>query len=218
MNPRWYIGPVPSTYIMNNIPRGTSSEDLIRSLESHWHVSSDSQLHFGLSREILKHTPVLLDSKLDDDLSVTTLEFRDTPRWLRSLNQNPYGFPAKSGLGTIWRGVDMSATDEDGRTAFIRAVIDGDLEYAETLAEFGKTDVKAQDNKGRTALHWACVEQLPELVAFCLSISELDTGLRDGDGLTAFDISCRNMDESIPGLFYQSMFEMEKKDPDGALL
>ncbi|KAL0631497.1 Glycerophosphocholine phosphodiesterase [Maublancomyces gigas] len=218
MSPRRDIGLVPSTYIMNNIPRGTSTEDLIRSLESHWHVPSDSQLHIGLSRGILKRTPVLLDSKLDDDLSVTTLEFKDTPRWLRSLNQNPYGFPAKTRLGTIWRGVNMSATDEDGRTAFIRAVIGGGLEYAETLAEFRKTDVKAQDNKGRTALHWACVEQLPELVAFCLSISDLDTGLRDGDGLTAFDISCGGVDESIPGLFYQSMFEMEKRDPDGALL
>lgn len=173
---------MPSTYIMNNIQRGTSSEDLIRSLISHWHVSLDSQLHFGLSREILKRTPVLLDSKLNDDLSVTTLEFTDTPRWFRSLDQHSYDFPAKTGLGTIWRGVDMSARDEDGRTAFIRAVIGGNIEYAETLAEFGKTDVKAQDNKGRTALHWACVGQLPEMVAFCLSISNLDTGLRDGDG------------------------------------
>lgn len=56
-------------------------------------------------------------------------------------------------LATIWKGVDMASMDEHSRTEFIRAVMDGNLEYAETLAECAKTDVTASDKEERTALH-----------------------------------------------------------------
>lgn len=58
------------------------------------------------------------------------------------------------------------------------------------------------------------------MTEFCLSIPGLNTGLKDAAGLTAFDLSCRHEDEheTLPTLFYGSMMDMEKRDPDGALL
>lgn len=166
---------------------------------------------------------MIQDSRLDDELSVATIEFRDTPKWL---SQDPYGFPKFTPLGTLWRAVDWNAVDEHGRTEFIRAVmkIAGfskmGLCYAEMLAEFPETDVNVQDDKGRTALHWACVASHADMVMLCLSVPECRIGLKDNDGLTAFDISLRSSsgNDAIPNLFYQSMFDMEEIQPQAALL
>lgn len=166
----------------------------------------------------------IADSRLDDELSVATVEFGDTPKWLQDLNMDPRGFPKNTLLGTLWRAVNTSETDSEGRTAFIRAVMKGEgnanLLYAEMLAEFEDTNVNIQDNQGRTALHWACVENLPGMVALCLSVPECITGLRDSENLTAFDISLQlaGGSEVIPNLFYQSMVEMEETHPQAALL
>lgn len=155
---------------------------------------------------------------------MATVEFGDTPKWLQDLNMDPRGFPKNTLLGTLWRAVNTSETDSEGRTAFIRAVMKGEgnanLLYAEMLAEFEDTDVNIQDNQGRTALHWACAENLPGMVALCLSVPECITGLRDSENLTAFDISLQlaGGSEVIPNLFYQSMLEMEEAHPQAALL
>lgn len=214
MNPQ-----TSGTYHMNNIPRGTSREALVRSLTQHWRVH-DAPLIYGLVLQTLLREPIIHDSKLDDGLSVTTLQFNDTPKWFKDLDRDPDGFPKKSRLGTLWRGVDMTSLDADRRNEFTTAVIAGDLLYAETLAEFEETNVNSQDNAGRTALHWACAANNIEMASFCLSVPGMDTSLRDSDGLTAFDISCNHEDEQeiIPRLFYQGMLEMEKKYPDDALL
>lgn len=166
---------------------------------------------------------IITDSRLDDELSVATIEFSDTPRWLQELNRDPRGFPKSTVFGTIWRGVDTSETDTQGRTAFINAVISSNgsssnLLYAEMLAEFSDTDVNIQDTQGRTALHWACSENLPDMVRLCLSVPECIIGLKDNEGLTAFDISLQIADEMIPNLFYRNMFELEKIDPEAGLL
>lgn len=165
---------------------------------------------------------LLADSRLDDELSVATIEFSGTPIWLQRQNQDPFGFPKKTTLGTLWRGVDTSAIDEHGQSAFIRAVIDGglNLHFAEMLAEFAETDVNIQDEHGRTALHWACLEKLTDMVRLCLSVLECDVGLKDNDGLTAFDLALRaaGANEVIPTMFYRSMFEIEQSDPQTALL
>lgn len=165
---------------------------------------------------------IITDSRLDDELSVATIDFSDTPQWLRDLNLDPRGFPKSTMYGTLWRGVDRSATDTHGRTAFINAVINGNtgagMLYVEMLAEFSDTDVNVQDSQGRTALHWACINNLPDMVGLCLSISDLTVGLKDNEGLTAFDAALQTGDEVIPTLFYESMFQLEESEPDVALL
>lgn len=208
--------PVRSKYLMNDIPRGTTVEKILRSLAPPVHT--DPQLNYDLIQRMLENEPVFRDSELDDSLSVTTIEFKDTPEWLRFLNGISYGFPLKTRFGTIWGAVDMTGKDTHGRTAFIRAVMAGDLKYAEMLAEYAEADVTSPDERGRTALHWACEKQLPELINLCLAVSSLDSGMRDKDNLTAFDISCRAEDETIPALFYKNIFELEKTNPDDALL
>lgn len=202
---------------MNDIPRGSSHGKLARFLLAQSHGPSGAlpelvpQVVFGSN---------ISDSRLDDELSVATLEFTDTPPWL--LNQHPSGFPKHTLLGTIWLGVDRQAIDNHGRTEFIRAVINKkghlDLLYAEMLAEFADTDVNIQDEQGRTALHWACALARPEMINLCLSVPNCDSGLRDSDNFTAFDLARRTGDDSLPGLFYRNMFEIEQSSPQVALL
>ncbi|KAL0634675.1 KN motif [Maublancomyces gigas] len=162
----------------------------------------------------------MVDSRLDDELSVASIEFTDTPLWLQALNADPCGFPKRTILGTIWKGVDRSATDEHGQTAFIRAVIDGSLHmhFAEMLAEFPDTDVNIQDHHGRTALHWACAGDLSDMVKLCLSVPECDVGVKDSDGFTAFDLSLRSGNQVITTLFYKDIFDTEEQYPQAALL
>lgn len=163
----------------------------------------------------------MADSRLDDELNVARIEFSDTPMWLQDLNDDPDGFPKKTALGTLWRGVDIETgePDDSGQTELIRATRRGDLLYAEMLAEFGDTNVNIQDNKGRTALHWACAGGHALLVQLCLSVTTSDIGLRDEDGLTAFNIALEHdRSETIPNLFYRNMIELDEIDPQAALL
>lgn len=201
---------------MNDIPRGTSRIALINSLLSPSHTQHSGpaprqpDVMFGL---------VMSDSRLDDEQSVAAVDFSNTPLWLQTLNLDPCGFPKKTPLGTIWRGVDLNTIDEHGQTEFIRAAAKGgvDLFYAEMLAEFKDTDVNIQDRQGRTALHWASVEGHADMVRVCLSVPECDIGLKDNKGFTAFDLSLSGT-EIIPASFYRSMFEMQDTHPEEALL
>lgn len=201
---------------MNDIPRGTSRGKLARFLLAQ---SSSPMGPFQQQPQVVFGSAIS-DSRLDDELSVATLEFSDTPPWL--VNQDPCSFPKFTLLGTIWRGVDRHATDTNGRSEFIRAVLNSHsrlgLQYAEMLAEFDDTDVNIQDEQGRTALHWACVALLPDMVRLCLSVPDCATGLRDSDGLTAFDIALRTGDEFLSSLFYSSIFEIERSSSQVALL
>lgn len=205
---------------MNDIPRGTAKMTIINSLlapdimlgtlpVTHAHVQ------FGIR---------MSDSRLDDELSVATIEFSDTPKWLQLLNHDAYGIPKPTAHGTLWRGTDKNATDEHGRTEFTRGVRTGktgmNFLYTEMLAEFPDTNVNIQDANGWTALHWACAGSPAELdmVRLCLQVPSCDIGLRDSDGLTAFDLALWRGDERIQVLFYQSMLDLEDSQPQGALL
>lgn len=227
----------PLTYLVNDVPRGVSPMGLNLFLAAL--VSGSSTTDFEVGHYIGKNpegsrsgdiasflalveSTAVTESQLDDELSVATITFREPPKWFRSRDSDPYGFPKKTRLGTIWKGVDMTAKDDDGRTAFIRAVIDGNLKLAETLAEYGETDINAKDNQGMTALHWACKNGLADLTAFCLSLPGLDVSVKSTAGLTAFDVAYREAlwddNDAIPTLFYKNMFEMDEYDPDNALL
>lgn len=205
---------------MNNILRCTSRAKLINSLVTSGRT--DDPVSPGMFEPDVLFGIIVSDSRLDDELSVASIEFSDTPTWLQHLNQDPCGFPKKTLLGTIWKGVDANAQDNHGQTEFIRAVIEGtpNLHYAEMLAEFSDTDVNIRDKQGRTALHWACAGNLSEMVMLCLSVPECEIGLMDNEGRTAFDIALQNTNshETIPILFYTSIFEMENSDPQTALL
>ncbi|KAL0634668.1 hypothetical protein Q9L58_006394 [Maublancomyces gigas] len=202
---------------MNDIPRGTSRINIINSLLLQ--TPANDRRGYPVAPEVQVGI-MMADSRLDDELSIATIEFSDTPEWLQYLNNDTYGFPKKTAFGTLWRGIDMTAIDDLGQTAFMRAVIQGGLSLleAEMMAEFEDTDVNIQDNHGRTALHWACAKDHFDMVRLCLSISQSIIGLRDNDGLTAFDVACQSGNDMIPTLFYKSMFEMEETHPQEALL
>lgn len=206
-----------SKYLINNIPRGTTRVQLFNFLVSppHWvgRVGGPSEL-----QPQVQFSCTIADSRLDDELSVAVLEFTDTPNWLQLVDLDPYGFPKKTDMGTLWRWVNLAERDESGQTAFIRAAIEDNLLYTETLAEFEDTGVDAQDGRGRAALHWACAKSLPDMVGLCLSISGCNVALRDQDNLTAFDIAKQGNNELIADLFYASMMEMDPRDPQAALL
>lgn len=209
-----------SKYLMNDIPRGTTYSKMINSL-----LAPPLGPGSGQAEKPQPHVQcslVMSNSRLDDELSVAKIEFSDTPEWLQTLGYDPNGFPKKTTFGTLWRFSDVSARDADGKTEFIRAVINGkehmDLFYPEMLAEFDDVDVNIQDARGRTALHWACEAKLENMVRLCLSVPDCDVGLKDNEGLTAFDISLRSGQEVIPGLFYNSMFNLEQSHPQAALL
>ncbi|KAI5840129.1 ankyrin repeat-containing domain protein [Morchella snyderi] len=227
----------PLTYLVNDVPRGVSPMGLnlfLSALTSGLSMSDFELGHYiGKNPEGSRSQDVasflafvertaVTESQLDDELSVATITFKESPKWFKSRDSDPYGFPKKTRLGTIWKGVDMTAKDDDGRTAFIRAVIDGNLKLAETLAEYRETDINAKDNQGMTALHWACKNGLADLTAFCLSLPGLDTSVKSIAGLTAFDVAYREAlwddNDAIPTLFYKNLFEMDEYDPDNALL
>lgn len=95
--------PIPSTYLMNNIPRGTSLQELLSSLASHWQVHADSLPQFPLILHMLTHEPTIHDSQLDDKLSVASIEFKpdSTPNWFKTLKRDKNGFPKICDLGTL---------------------------------------------------------------------------------------------------------------------
>lgn len=200
---------------MNDISHSTSRATLINSLLSPNH---DSEADAGAHKQAdVMFGLLITNSRLDDELSVAAIEFSDTPAWLQQLNKDPCGFPKKTPFGTLWRGVDSNAVDENGQSEFIRAVLKGDQDiyYPEMMAEFGDTDVNIQDNQGRTALHWACATDLPVMVNLCLSVPDCDVGLRDNTGLTAFDLA---PNEKIQTLFYRNIVEMDETAQTDALL
>lgn len=192
---------VESKYLINDIPRGTSRARLVRSLRAPVYASGSNWLSprvvdtaFGI---------VISDSRLDNARSVAIIDFVDTPQWLQYLNQDPYGFPKKTAVGTIWMGVDMSSLDSNGRTEYIRAAMADypNLQYITALAEVNDVDVNIQDIDGKTGLHWACAMGFPETVSLCLSVPGCDIGLRDNENRTAFDIALSRKDMTIPNLF-----------------
>lgn len=204
---------------MNDIPRGTPYSKLMNSLLVDPYAADTapprSHVQCGL---------VMTDSRLDDELSVAIIEFTDTPKWLKILARDPNGFPKKTTYGTLWNMTTVSTTalDEDGKTEFIRAVVRGvdrvNLFYPEMLAEFTDVDVNVQDRMGRTALHWVSELGLVDMVTLCLSVPDCDVGLKDKDGLTAFDLSGGDGAVNVQPLFYSSIFDMETRDPQSALL
>lgn len=131
--------PTSSTYLMN-IPRGTSPQELLCSLVEHWHVPGSYLVH-ELILQTIEREPAIQRSRLDDDLSVATIEYKseNTPMWFKPLDRDPDSFPKKSKLGTLWWGVDLTCLDTDKRNEFIRASLADNTAYAETLAEFGET-------------------------------------------------------------------------------
>lgn len=96
---------------------------------------TDAQVQFGIS---------IVDSRLDDELTVATIQFSDTPEWLQKLNQDQFGFTKLTALGTIWRGVDRTATDDLGPRGARTGKKGTNFLYTEMLPD---TDVNVQDTR-----------------------------------------------------------------------
>lgn len=203
---------------MNDIPRGTTTIKLINSLLTPPHLTGENDASISPLKPHVQFTCRITDSRLDDELSVAVIEFIHTPRWLRQLDLDPYGFPKKTHLGTLWRGANITEQDPHGQTEFMRAAIADNLLYAEALAELADVDVNVQDNRKRTALHWASISRLPNIVMLCLSVPDCNVGLRDEDNLTAFDLALQSNDDLIPNLFYQNILELDTTQPQASLL
>lgn len=201
---------------MTNIPRGTSAEELIGYLLSP-RIGEKKSGHNPRPRFIAGIT--MCGSRLNNEQSVATIEFNNAPPWLQSLNTNRLRLSKKTALGTLWRSVATSVTDEQGQTELIRAVCiktNSNINYAKMLAEFAEMDVNIQDNLGRTALHWACVLKLPDMIWLCLSVPDCDVRIRDNDNLTAFDILQQGLNEVIPSLFYKNIVHIAETNPHAA--
>lgn len=203
---------------MNDIPRGTTGIQLMNFLQAEFDPQDDDNTNpiSPMTAPQAHHGCVITDSRPDDELSVAVIEFSHTPKFLRALNNRKFVFPKKTDLGTLWNGVDMREIDQDGKSELLRAVIEGDMVYAETLAEFEDTDVNVQDNNGWTALHWACSENHTDLINLCLCIPGYDIRLTNKDNITAFDLSGTELENLA--LFYKSMIAIEEHDPQRALL
>lgn len=201
---------------MNDIPRGTTISKLINSLQMPQHLAGEQDP--STIQPDVQFSCEITDSRLDDELSVAVVKFIRPPTWLRHLDLDPFGFPKKTHLGTLWKAVNTTERDQDGQTEFMRAAIADDLLYAEALAEYESVDINVQDNRGRTALHWASVGRLSEIVMLCLSVLDCNVGLRDENNLTAFDLALLADDDLIPNLFYQNVLELETTDLQSSLL
>lgn len=106
-------------YLMNDIPRGTTSSTLTSSL-------------FAPPAEHLLIN--IVDSELDDYQRVAAVAFTKPPKELPGISTG--SFRSKTYLGTICGGVDLTP-DESGDSAFTGA---GDVLLAELLAGFKTTD------------------------------------------------------------------------------
>lgn len=212
------VVPTPKSFFMNDIPRGTTTIKLINSLLTPPHLTGENDAPISPFQPHVQFTCTITDSRLDDELSVAVIEFIHTPRWLRQLDIDPYGFPKQTHLGTLWRGANITDQDPHGQTEFMRAAMADNLLYAEALAELAGVDVNAQDNRKRTALHWASIRRLPNIVMLCLSVPDCNVGLQDEDNLTGFDLALQSNDDLIPNLFYQNILELDTTQPQASLL
>lgn len=112
----------------------------------------------------------------------------------------------------MWRA-DPNGINEQGKTEFIRAVLEGtmNLADAEALPEYKGTNINIQAKQGRWARHWACAKNFSVMVGLCISVPECNVGSKDNGDLTAFDISNRSGNTRILTLFYRNLFENEPR-------
>lgn len=157
---------------------------------------------------------VLASSRLHPNLQVATVTFESTPSSLDEVGIR--GFTDHA-IGQFWKGSDLVAKDDDGRTVFSRSVVNGNLDLAGALAQFAEVDVNTQDNNGRTPLHLACFHRHPEVVQFLLVVPGVDAGLQSNARETAFDMARKKKDEVVGLLFMVNVFEMNENNPDDAL-
>lgn len=185
---------------MNGVPRGITHTSLARVLllvDGYRPDRSQSGSTWSSPLQTL-----VTDSRLRAS-HVAIIRYEGRKSWLHDLHGDPYGFPKRTSLGTLWKGVTMGAIDQLGRTEYIRAVMAdfSNLEYITALAELKGVDVNIQDHDGRTALHWACLMGFPETVQLCLSVPECDISLRDKSNLTALDIVLSGRNTMLIALF-----------------
>ncbi len=93
----------------------------------------------------------------------------------------------------VGKGVDVSVTDDNGKSALMHAAENDRYKEAGLLAN--KSDINVTDNTGKTALMYACEKGSYRVVGLLFGLNKgLDTAAVDSNGKTALDYAQANGD------------------------
>ena len=92
--------------------------------------------------------------------------------------------------------IDVNIQDNDGKTAFLLACINGSREVAERMLTLN-IDVNHRDKRGKTAFMWSCIYGRREIVDMLLKNPKIDIHYRDNTGRNAFMMSCNGGQKQI---------------------
>ncbi|KAK4661919.1 uncharacterized protein QC763_0107970 [Podospora pseudopauciseta] len=91
-------------------------------------------------------------------------------------------------------GVDLSYTDEEGRTALIVAAMVENEKAVDILLEDPTLDPNHRDQTGRTALAWAALRSHRSILARLLAMESIDADIVDVNGKTPLLELCSGLD------------------------
>ena len=92
--------------------------------------------------------------------------------------------------------IDVNIQDNDGKTAFLLACINGSREVAERMLTLN-IDVNHRDKRGKTAFMWSCIYGRREIVDMLLKNPKIDIHCLDNTGRNAFMMSCNGGQKQI---------------------
>ncbi|MEC7233202.1 MAG: ankyrin repeat domain-containing protein, partial [Planctomycetota bacterium] len=112
-------------------------------------------------------------------------------------------------------GADVNATNNDGETALLVALLEGNLDVVKLLVEKDVNVVNAKDKSGLTALHLA-VEVGNLAILKVLLEQDNDVNAQDDDGNTALHSAAKmGLSKFVDVLLKQEGVEVSAKDDDG---
>ena len=86
--------------------------------------------------------------------------------------------------------IDVNIKDDEGKTAFMWACINGSLEVAKRMLNIRGLDFNHRDHQGHSAFMLSCIKGRTEIVDMLLKCHKLDFNIRDDTGKNALMLSC----------------------------